>query len=221
MGVILPINLPTTMNNVVIGMTLPMVLPVSLISDDSQRKTQIVPYHESVSTKPFHGKTTLSYKENARGKVSKIPYKEKAWFFPGLILSENVIEECSTQLTLVENVQALILVNFELLSSNTLKLTWYGNNVPSFTIMKKSETDEEFIADKRYSWNDEYAIVEIRSEDYNIFLQGTSNSGSSAVYTIGAVNNLLVLPEIDVALNDKIHTAVIEYTSVYKIEINY
>ena len=221
MGVILPINLPTTMNNFVIGMSLPVILPVTLISDDSQRQTKTVPYHESVSTKPFHGKTTLPYKENARGKVSKIPYKEKAWFFPGLILSENVIEECSTQLTLVENVQALILVNFELLSSNTLKLTWYGNNVPSFTIMKKSETDEEFIADKRYSWNDEYAIVDIRSEDYNIFLQGTSNSGSSAVYTIGAVNNLLVLPEVNVALNDKIHTAVIEYTSVYKIEINY
>lgn len=222
MSIVLPVNLPTSLDGVqTIGVTLPLTLPFSLVSYNENRNSQLIPYRETVDLQPYHGKETLPYRESPTGKIMKIPFREKAWFFPGLILSENVIDEFSTQLALVENVQALILVDFELLSSNTLKLTWYGHSVPSFTIMKKSETDEEYIADKTYAWGSDYATVEIASEDYNIYLQGSSNSGSSAVYTIGGTNNILVKPDVSVALNDKIHIATIEYTSIYRIEINY
>ena len=203
MGINLPVNLPTSIvSNSVTGISLPFSLPLSLLNASVERHTFLVPYVESVNLHTYHGVERIIYKEKATGQIVKIPYKEQAWYFPGLILSENVIDEMSAQLTLVENVQALILVDFELLSTNTLRITWYGNSVPSFTVMKKSAIDEQYISDKTYNWNQSSAIVEIESEDYNIYLQGTANSGTSAVYTIGGTNSVLVEPKVEVALND-------------------
>lgn len=223
MGIVLPVDLPTAIddNEILRGINLPLSLPISLLSENIERQTANIRYKETVNLQEYHGQTKLCYKEKPYGKITKIPYREKVWFFPGLILSENVITELSAQLPLVENVQALILVDFELLSSNRLKLTWYGNNVPSFTIMKKSASETNYTADKTYGWSSAYAVVDIESEDYNIFLQGSSNSGSSAVYTIGGTNESTVKPKVEVSLNDKIYTATIEYTGEYRIEINY
>lgn len=222
MGISLPVNLPTSVvSNSITGTSLPLSLPFSLLNTNVERQTFLIPYVESVNLHTYHGVERIVYKEKATGQIFKAPYKEQAWFFPGLILSENVIDEFSAQLTLVENVQALILVDFELLSTNTLRITWYGNSVPSFTVMKKSAIDETYISDKTYNWNQSSAIIEIESEDYNIYLEGTANSGSSSVYTIGGTNSLLVEPKVEVALNDKIITATVEYTGEYRLEINY
>lgn len=222
MGVTLPVTLPTSIiSNSVVGITLPLSLPFSLLNTNVKREQLIIPYKEKINLQPSFGVKEIVYKEKATGQITKIKFTENAWFFPGLILSENVIDEYSTQLALVENVQSLILVDFELLSTNTLKIKWYGNNVPAFTVMKKSAVNDEYISDKTYNWGQGEAIVDIESEDYNIYLQGVSNSGTSAVYTIGGTNNVLVEPKVEVALNDKIYTATIEYVGEYRLEINY
>lgn len=218
----LPITLPMTFSNgKVATVKLPVTLPMSFVSKSGIKKTICIVYRENVSTEKYHGTTILPYKETATGKVTKIPFKETGWYFPGLILSENVITNISTQLSLVENVQALILVDFELLSTNSLKLTWYGHIVPSFTVMKKSAVDDKYTESGTYNWNAEYAIVDIKSEDYNIYLQGAANSGTSAVYTIAGVNDAIVEPDINVAMNDKIYELEIDYTSEYRITIEY
>lgn len=218
----LPITLPMTFSNGKIAtVKLPVTLPMSFTSKSGIKRTIYITYRENVSTEKYHGTTLLPYKEIATGKVTKIPYKETGWYFPGLILSENVITSISSQLNLVENVQALILVDFELMSMNTLKLTWYGHTVPSFTIMKKSAVDETYTESGSYNWSAEYAAVDIESEEYNIYLQGSANSGTSAVYTIAGVNDVIVEPDIDVTVNDKIYELDVNYTSVYRINIEY
>ena len=58
-------------------------------------------------------------------------------------------------------------------------------------------------------------------KEYNIYLQGSANSGTSAVYTIAGVNDVIVEPDIDVTVNDKIYELDVDYTSVYRINIEY
>lgn len=218
----LPVTLPIAFSNgKVATIKLPITLPMSFEINSNIKKKIYIVYKEHVSTEKYHGVTLLPYKEIPSGKVTKIPFKETGWYFPGLILSENVITNISTQLNLVENVQALILVDFELLSVNTLKLTWYGHIVPAFTIMKKSAVDENYTESGNYNWNAGSAVVEIESEDYNIYLQGSSNSGTSAVYTIAGVNNVIVEPNIDVIVNEKIYEFEVNYASVYRISVEY
>ena len=221
-SITLPITLPMTFSTERDAtVKLPVTLPISFVLRSVVKKSINIPYKENVSTDKYSGTTLLPYKETAIGNVTKIPIKESGWYFPGLILQENVITNVSTQLSLVEDVQALILVDFELLSMNTLKITWYGHSVPSFTIMKKSAIDEEYIESGTYSWSSDYAIVEIGSEEYNIYLQGSSNSGTSAVYTIAGTNDVIVEPNINVALNDKIYELEVNYTSEYRVIIEY
>lgn len=238
MGLILPITLPTSLTNkknvtITLPITLPLsftekgkislpiTLPLRFIRSSEKRNTTVILYREHINLSEFYGSDILPYRETAFGKTVKIPYKETAWFFPGLILSENVITTVSQQLNIVENVQALILVDFELMSTNSLKLSWYGNTVPSFTIMKKSAVDENYTPDKTYNWDEKEAIVNIESEDYNLYLQGSSNSGTSAIYNIGGTSNVLIEPEVEVSLNDKIYTIEIDYVTKYYLEINY
>lgn len=87
--------------------------------------------------------------------------------------------------------------------------------------MKKSSVDDTYIVDATYPWAADGAIVDIESEDYNVYLQGTSNSGSSPVYTIAGVNNILAIPVVDVLFNEKIYEVGINYTSMYTVPINY
>lgn len=218
----LPVTLPFLFseNNKPI-VRLPVVIPLKFESVGQIKRYVILPYNERINLETVHKKVSIPVYETASGSVAKIPYIETAWNFPGLILQERILSQVHKELTLSENVQALILVNFELISANTLRITWYGNSVPSFTIMKKSAVDDNYIAAGTFNWSDESATFDIESEDYNIYLQGTANSGTSAVYTIAGVNDTLVIPDVEVLLNEKIYEFDIDYISEYKLVINY
>lgn len=221
--VTLPITLPMSFEEQEIYYTikLPITLPMKLETSNGLQKVTYLVYKENVNLKPYYGVKKVAYKEKGKGLTTKIPFKERAWKFDGLILNERVLSHCSDELTISENIQALILVDFELVSSNTLKIKWYGNSVPSFTVMKKSAIDENYTPDGQYSWETQYALINIQSEDYNVYLQGTANSGSSAVYTIAGTNDVLVIPKIDVLMNEKIYTMDINYEGTFYLNINY
>lgn len=218
----LPVTLPISFNS---GgkpvISLPITLPMSFYSGGIVKKKTTIPYIETVSLDKYHGLYKVLYKEKASGKVAKTEFREHSWRFDGLILNENVITTLNAQQTLTENIQALILVDFELMSTNKLKFTWYGHSVPSFTVMMKSFTDEKYIKGNTYNWNDKEGYAEIKSEDYNIYLQGVADSGTSAIYTIAGVNNILVLPKLQVNLNEKIYNIPIDNTATHIIKINY
>lgn len=218
----LPVTLPFSLtDNKKSTITLPVTLPISFESKGYIKKSVNIPYYETVNLKKYHGIAKIPYHERPTGKVAKIGFKEHSWKFEGLILNENVITTLSAQQTLTENIQSLILVDFELMSTNKLKFTWYGNSVPSFTVMMKSYTDENYTRGNTYNWSDSYGVADIKSEDYQVYLQGTADSGTSAIYTIAGANTLLVLPTLQVNVNEKIYSMDIENISEYRIEINY
>lgn len=200
---------------------LPVTLPLRFESVGEIKRYAIIEYHEKTNLSQIHRTSRLPYSEIADGKATKIPYYETAWRFPGLILQEKVLSHVQKELTLSENVQSLILVDFELVSTNTLRITWYGNPVPSFTIMKKSAVDSTYKEAGKFNWFDESATFDIESEDYNAYLQGSENSGTSAVYTIAGVNDTLVIPDVEVLLNEKIYEFNIDYSSEYRFVIDY
>lgn len=219
----LPATLPIsfTENNSGFVARLPITLPLRFESVGQIKRYAIIEYKEKANLEKYYGFTTLPFYESAIGNTTKIPYTETAWRFPGLILQERVLSHVNKQLTLSENVQSLILVDFELVSMNTLKIKWYGNSVPSFTIMKKSAVDDVYKESGNFNWTDESATFDIESEEYNVYLQGSENSGTSAVYTIAGVNDTLVIPDVEVLLNEKIYEADINYTEEYHFVINY
>lgn len=217
----LPLTLPFTFVGKKGTVKLPVTLPLCFESIGQIKKYTIIKYKEKINFDVIHRTITLPVKETAIGKVTKIPYKEKAWKFPGLILQERVLSHIHKEISLSENVQALILVDFELISSNTLRIKWYGNSVPSFTIMKKSAVDENYTEAGTHNWSEESATFDIGSEDYNIYLQGSSNSGTSSVYNIASINDALVIPDVEVLLNEKIYEFEIDNISKYELVINY
>ena len=215
----LPINF--TASNSGFVARLPVTLPLKFEAVGQIKRYTIIEYKEKVNLDRYFGVTTLPFYECSVGKTVKIPYTENAWRFPGLVLQECILSHVNKQVTLSENVQSLILVDFELVSTNTLKIKWYGNSVPSFTIMKKSAVDDTYKEAGKFNWTDESATFDIESEDYNVYLQGSENSGTSAVYTIAGANDTLVIPDVEVLLNEKIYEADINYISEYHFVINY
>ena len=221
-GFTFPLKFPLNfVSNKSLGFTFPLRFPMQFDSGDENRFVIKVPIKFNAYTGIYNGTKKMPFYESAVGKITKTPFKEKAWWFPGLMIEENIISKQSADISISENIQSLIQADFEMLSTNKVKVDWYGDTVPSVIIMKKSDSDEIYINDGTYSWDANYAIVDISSEDYNIYLLGTQNSGSSAIYTVGNANDTVVVPEIGVSLNEKVYDLELDNMSVYHLTINY
>ena len=217
-----PMRFYTSSSEVEEGVRFPVTFPFMFKHNRGEREVTIkIPIKFTAFTGVYNGQAILPYNETASGKTTSVPFKETAWWFPGLFLEENIISEMHAELNVAENIQALILADFELESANRVKVSWYGHTVPSLTIMKKSDADDEYTASGTYGWDEGEATFDIASEDYNIYLKGTSNSGSSSVYTIGGTSDVVVIPTVEVSLNEKIYDLEIDNTSKYHIIINY
>lgn len=202
------------------GFILPLYFPFTF-TNGLNRLIKKIPIRFSVYTGEYHGVSSIPYKETAHGATMSIPFNETAWWFPGLFLEENIIDTQHASLNVTENIQSLILADFELISSNKVKVSWYGNTVPSVIVMKKSESEETYVASGEYGWGVGTATIDIAGEDYNIYLMGSSNSGTSAIYTIGSINDSLVVPDVELTLNEKIYTLEIDNMATYRLVIDY
>lgn len=223
-GMSFPVKFPMTFYSSVEedGMRFPVSFPFVFTHEATKRDFTVkIPVRCTADTEIYHGVSILPYKETACGKTTSIKFNETAWWFPGLFLEENIITEAHSELNITENIQSLILADFELESSNRVKVSWYGNTVPSLSIMKKSDADEEYMASETYGWDVGEAYIDIAGEDYNVYLRGSSNSGTSAIYTIGGISDVLVVPEVEVLMNEKIYDLEIDNPSKYHIVINY
>ena len=59
-----------------------------------------------------------------------MPIRKTAWEFKGLVIDENIVSKRKTQLLVDEKIYSQIVVSFELLNENQLKITWSGTRVP-------------------------------------------------------------------------------------------
>lgn len=221
----LPITLPMSFSqgSVPAGMVrLPITLPMKFSSGSSANRKKV---RLTTSVTPNEGQykssTKLPLQETASLTVARLPIRETAWNFKGIILEENVVGRMSAPLTLIEEVRSRILVDTEILNRNTIKVKWYGDKVPKVEVTKKMAVDDEYESVGLYDWEAGEAIFEVDNNEYNIKLVGTNNTGESSVVEIGEGANIDINTILNVSLNEKIYNVNVDNTSYYKIYVNY
>lgn len=223
MGIKLPTMLPTSLDKTKIGIQLPIKLPFKIgkVNADNvyyQEKIRLSLVPTAETTKNFSLKISCV----PTGEVFSMPIRKTAWEFKGLIIDENIVSKRKTQLLVDEKIYSQIVVSFELLNENQLKITWSGTRVPRVQIYTKSLEQENYILYNTYAWNRNGAILPIRAQNYYIKLVGINDSGSSEEYLINSPIEIGIEPVLNmVNSTDKIYNIDVSYTSEYNIEVEY
>lgn len=223
MGIKLPTMLPTSLDKTKIGIQLPIKLPFKIekVNADNvyyQEKIRLSLVPTAETTKNFSLKISCI----PTGEVFSMPIRKTAWEFKGLVIDENIVSKRKTQLLVDEKIYSQIVVSFELLNENQLKITWSGTRVPRVQIYTKSLEQENYILYNTYAWNRNGAILPIRAQNYYIKLVGINDSGSSEEYLINSPIEIGIEPVLNmVNSTDKIYNIDVSYTSEYNIEVEY
>ena len=221
----LPITLPMKFGGDTVpeGMVrLPITLPMKFSSGatGSRRKIQI-PTSVTPVEGDFATSTKLPLNETASLTSARLPIRETAWNFKGIIIEENVVGMMSKPLTLIEEVRSRILADVELLNRNTVKVKWFGDEVPEVEVTKKIAVDEEYESVGIYKWSDGEAVFEIDNNEYHIKLIGVRGTGESSAIEIGEATNIDIETQLNILLNEKTYNIRIDNPSQYKIYVNY
>lgn len=223
MGIKLPTMLPTSLDKTKIGIQLPIKLPFKIgkvNADDVyyQEKIRLSLVPTAETAKNFSLKISCI----PTGGVLSMPVRKTAWEFKGLVIDENIVSKRKTQLLVDEKIYSQIVVSFELLNENQLKITWSGTRVPRVQIYTKSLEQENYVLYNTYAWNRNGAILPIRAQNYYIKLVGINDSGSSEEYLINSPIEIGIKPVLNmVNSTDKIYNIDVSYTSEYNIEVEY
>ena len=224
-GITLPLNLPMSFKEraFVNGIQLPVTLPFSFgkISSDKifyNKKLKIIAQPQPKE----ENKVYLRISEKPSGAPNYLPISETVWYFPGLIVEENIVTSQKESLLVDERIFSQIIANFELLSPSQLKVSWSGARVPRVEIYMKNREEEDYTLYNSYTWNRGSAIIPIIDNNYYIKLEGIRESGSSGEYLISPSLQIGITPELSmVNKNDKIYNVDINYISEYKVDIKY
>lgn len=221
----LPITLPMKFGGDTVpeGMVrLPVTLPMKFSSgSSSSRKKVRMPIVVTPIEGEFAAVAKLPLNETASLTSARLPIRETAWNFKGIVIEENVVGKMSRPLTLIEEVRSRILADVEILNRNTVKVKWYGDEVPEVEVTKKIAVDEEYESVGVYKWNDGEAIFEIDNNEYHIKLVGTRGTGESSVIEIGEGVNIDIETQLNILLNEKTYNVYIDNPSQYKVYVNY
>ena len=225
MGIQLPIQLPTTLEqkNYKIGIQLPLTLPFSFgqINNDDIFYNKNLP----IFITPIENAKNvaiLKISERPTGSPVYLPISQTVWSFSGLLVSENIVSQKKSQLLVNEKIYTEIIPNFSLISKNQLQISWTGTRVPRVEVYIKSLENEDYKLYGTYSWNRGSVIIPIESHSYYIKLQGYRDSGISNEYLMNAPLQIGIKPILQmVNSSDKIYNIDINYTSEYKIDVEY
>lgn len=230
-GITLPIQLPTSLTTVskddddqyVKGIQLPITLPFSFdyINKDDIYTSVRLPITQTPSAAE-DGTVYLKITEIPSGYPKYLPISETVWGFEGLLVDETIVSKYSDSLLVDECIYTQIIPTFELISPAQLKISWSGTRVPRVQIYTKSLETEEYTLYGTYAWNRSSVTIPLADHSYYIMLKGNNDSGSSDTYLIGSSIQLGLEPELNmVSSTDKIYNIDIDYTSEYKIEVEY
>lgn len=225
MGIQLPIQLPTTLEqkNYKIGIQLPLTLPFSFgqIDNDDIFYNKNLPIFIT-PIESAKNVAILKISERPTGSPVYLPISQTIWNFSGLLVSENIVSQKKSQLLVNEKIYTEIIPSFSLISKNQLQISWTGTKVPRIEVYIKSLENEDYQLYGTYSWNRGNVIIPIESHSYYIKLQGYRDSGISNEYLMNAPLQIGIKPILQmVNSSDKIYNIDINYTSEYKIDVEY
>ena len=223
-GVTLPVTLPVTFsaemgeeNRVALPITLPMTFNTSKIT----RIVICVPTTITAEFANLHQELKVPLTEKARAKGIKVPLKEFTMDFKGLIVEETIVDKMRKDITLLEDIRSRILFDVELIDRNHVKVSWYGEAVPTVEVRHKMEVDENWTSVGVYNWNDESAEFALDNNEHQIMLIGGNSTGESGTGVVGETLYIRIDPTIGVLVNEKVYNVNINFTSEYHVTVNY
>lgn len=223
-GVTLPVTLPVTFsaemgeeNRVALPITLPMTFNTSKIT----RIVICVPTTITAEFANLHQELKVPLTEQARAKGIKVPLKEFTMDFKGLIVEETIVDKMRKDITLLEDIRSRILFDVELIDRNHVKVSWYGEAVPTVEVRHKMEVDENWTSVGVYNWNDESAEFALDNNEHQIMLIGGNSTGESGTGVVGETLYIRIDPTIGVLVNEKVYNVNINFTSEHHITVNY
>lgn len=244
MGVTLPLTIPFTMSGSGTskkGVTLPVTLPITFSADyavenrvklpitlpmtfDTAEITRIVvciPTSIVTEFANLHQVLKVPLTEEAHAKGIKVPLTEFAMDFKGLIVEETIVDKMRKDITLLEDIRSRILFDVELIDRNHVKVSWYGEAVPTIEVRHKMEVDENWTSVGVYNWNDESAEFSLDNNEHQIMLIGGNSTGESGTGIVGETLYVRIDPTIGVLVNEKIYNVNINFTEEYHVDVNY
>lgn len=225
MGVTLPVTLPLTFNaasgNVGNLVKLPVTLPMSFTPLQYTRWVFKVPASVTVEFANLHGELKIPLREEARPLGIKVPLKEYAMEFNGLIIEENVVAKMHKDITILEDIRSRIMFDVELVNRNLVRISWYGEEVPNIEVCHKMEVDTEWTQVGTYEWNEYPVEFTIDNNERQIKLFGGNNTGESGICTIGETMYIHIIPEVGVLVNEKIYNLGVDFKRTFRTNVNY
>jgi hypothetical protein len=223
-GVMLPITLPITFSGSYVKPTrvkIPFSLPMSFDTSEITRVVLYIPTTLEIEFANLHQEVKVPLKEVADTKVVKVPLKEYTMDFKGLIIDETIVASMRKDITILEDIRSRILFDVELINRNYVKVTWYGETVPTVEVRHKMEVDEEWTSVGVFNWSDESVEFALDNNEHNIMLIGGNNTGESGTCVIGEASYIRIDPIVGVLINEKIYNVAIDFTREFHVDVNY
>lgn len=224
-GVTLPVTLPLTFPigsaNVGYLVQLPVTLPMSFTPMQYTRLVIKVPTSITVEFANIQNSMKIPLKEQASPLGIKVPLKEYAMDFNGLIIEENVVAKMHKDITILEDIRSRIMFDVELVNRNLVRISWYGEEVPSIQVCHKMEVDEEWTNVGTYGWKDFPVEFTIDNNERQIKLFGGNSTGESGICTIGETMYIQIIPEVGVLVNEKIYNVGVDFKQTFRTDVNY
>lgn len=223
-GVTLPVTLPITFNaNGAIEnrVKLPITLPMTFNSSEISRIVIKVPTTFRVEFANLHQELKVPLKEQAHTSVVLVPVKEYVMDFKGIIIEENVVGAMRKDITILEDIRSRILFDVELINRNLVKVSWYGEAVPTVEVQHKMEVDDVWTSVGVFNWGANSVEFALDNNEHQIRLIGGDSTGESGIGVVGETMYIRIDPELGMLINEKIYNVDINFTSKYRVNINY
>lgn len=228
-GVTLPVTLPFVLGGGSAPdiprnkrVKLPLTLPMTFNTFEIAKKQMVFPSKITTEFANEHHNLVFPVKETiADSQRIVFPVKEYALDFKGLIIEENVVAHMRKDIVILEDVRSRILFNVELLNRNTVKVSWYGEAVPSIEVLHKMEVDEEWTSVGTFQWAEATTTFNLDNNEHHVKLVGVNGTGESGICVIGEATYVQALPKVGVLINEKIYNVDIEYAQTYRLDILY
>ena len=224
-GVTLPVTLPLTFPigsaNIGYLVKLPVTLPMSFTPLQYTRLVIKVPTSITVEFANIHNSMKIPLKEQASPLGIKVPLKEYAMDFNGLIIEENVVAKMHKDITILEDIRSRIMFDVELVNRNLVRISWYGEEVPSIQVCHKMEVDTDWTVVGTYEWNEYPVEFSIDNNERQIKLFGGNSTGESGICTIGETMYIHIIPEVGVLVNEKIYNLGVDFKQTFRTDVNY
>ena len=217
----LPLSFPTGNENEGYLVKLPLTLPMSFTPMEHVRWVIQVPIGVTVEFANIHNEFKIPLREEARPLGIKIPLREYAMDFNGLIIEENVVAKMHKDITILEDIRSRIMFDVELVNRNLVRVSWYGEEVPSIQVCHKMEVDEEWTNVGTYGWKDFPVEFTIDNNERQIKLFGGNSTGESGICTIGETIYIQIIPEVGVLVNEKIYNVGVDFKQTFRTDVNY